>query len=662
MNVNWKNFIVGLAVAVFFSLLYFLGVFNRLGYQSYDLLLRFRAERDRVQTDYVVFLDVDDNAIAYNGIFPWPRSITADALLRLKEFGATAAIFDIEYIDRGPPGVDAIYLNQGLSADFNRSFDEINASVREIIEAIASGRLNRGQIEEYSRMLHQIIDAEHYNLFSRAQRVARDNDLYLVQSSALFGRSWASLNLRESPLTDEEQIGRRPMAEELFSYPIVAPPRTAQAAYVDILPTIPGFAQAAKGAGFTNVVVDEDGTRRRVHLAQNIHGHWYLQLAFSPLVDFLGNPELELDNNRMLIRQARMPDGRTRDISIPLDGNGRMILDWPKEDYFEKYTHLSFHDFSLLEDLEAGLEYEARTLRSTVDFLFFGQFDPTLMRAHFILANLEGLFDAIHETRNVALEQTSEEYFDTLIEYRRESRDLIRDLLEIDPSTRVNELLPDLINFYGEFASFFEEQAGEIEFRMERLGINLYRYEEISAKIEGIVRDRFCILGRVDTGTTDIGSNPFHGIYVNVGTHGVVLDMILSEAFITSIAQHWRILFALVVVFAFFVLSAKLSPVPRAISGVLVTLAIALAAALLFRFTGIFFNPLLALFAMISSVILREIIAYAGSEREKQFIRKAFSTYVSDDVVKEIIEDPSRLQLGGTKRHMSAVFTDVKGF
>ncbi|MCL2251848.1 MAG: adenylate/guanylate cyclase domain-containing protein, partial [Treponema sp.] len=37
-------------------------------------------------------------------------------------------------------------------------------------------------------------------------------------------------------------------------------------------------------------------------------------------------------------------------------------------------------------------------------------------------------------------------------------------------------------------------------------------------------------------------------------------------------------------------------------------------------------------------------------------------TYVSSDVVKEIITDPSRLQLGGTKRHMTAIFTDVKGF
>jgi class 3 adenylate cyclase len=43
-------------------------------------------------------------------------------------------------------------------------------------------------------------------------------------------------------------------------------------------------------------------------------------------------------------------------------------------------------------------------------------------------------------------------------------------------------------------------------------------------------------------------------------------------------------------------------------------------------------------------------------------LRRAFSTYLSEDVVEEIVADPSRLQLGGIERHMTAMFTDVKGF
>ena len=49
-------------------------------------------------------------------------------------------------------------------------------------------------------------------------------------------------------------------------------------------------------------------------------------------------------------------------------------------------------------------------------------------------------------------------------------------------------------------------------------------------------------------------------------------------------------------------------------------------------------------------------------ESQNKFISSEFSTYVSHDVVREIISAPSRLQLDGTKRHMTAIFTDIKGF
>jgi len=43
-------------------------------------------------------------------------------------------------------------------------------------------------------------------------------------------------------------------------------------------------------------------------------------------------------------------------------------------------------------------------------------------------------------------------------------------------------------------------------------------------------------------------------------------------------------------------------------------------------------------------------------------MRHAFSTYLSEDVVEEIISDPTRLQLGGISRHMTALFSDIKNF
>ena len=656
---NWKNVLIGLAAVVFFSLIFLLGVFDRLGDKVFDFLLAFRPDREDLNE--FVFLDVDDNAIAYNGVFPWPRSITAEGLLRLKEYGARAAIFDIEYLDKGPQGVDTIYLDRGLPADFSTSFSDINLYTSTIFSSVRNGRIKMGDLDEESRKLSEFISNEQRDLLAKAKRVARNNDNYLIQASNLFGRSWVSLNLREEKLANEEQASRRPIAEENFSYPIDAKANANKGVYVDILPALPGFALTAEGAGFTNVEIDVDGTRRRIDLAQNIHDHWYLQLAFSPLVHFLGNPKIELDNRRLLLKNARTRGGIVKDISIPLDGHGRMVLDWPKGDYNESYSHISFYDFSLLEDLEAELEYYGRAI-STFDIYDFAQLDNSLMRIPFVANDLSDLFEAIANYRSAALENCSDEYFEAFVDYRRMSRVVIRELLDIDPVTKINNAAQKMTELYPGSADIILDEAEYEVSVLNNLKVNLERYESVREKIESMVKDRFCILGRVDTGTTDYGANPFYGKYINVGTHGVVLDMILAESFIVPLGIQWQIIVTLAFVFLFFFASGGFAPVIRAITGFLAVILAVAGSALLFHYTSFYFNPLLTAFSMISAVIAREIISYAGSEREKQFIRKAFSTYVSDDVVKEIIADPSRLQLGGTKRHMSAIFTDVQGF
>ncbi len=48
--------------------------------------------------------------------------------------------------------------------------------------------------------------------------------------------------------------------------------------------------------------------------------------------------------------------------------------------------------------------------------------------------------------------------------------------------------------------------------------------------------------------------------------------------------------------------------------------------------------------------------------REKRFIKSAFGMYVSPEVVADIAETPKLLQLGGQKRPLSLLFSDLRGF
>ncbi len=49
-------------------------------------------------------------------------------------------------------------------------------------------------------------------------------------------------------------------------------------------------------------------------------------------------------------------------------------------------------------------------------------------------------------------------------------------------------------------------------------------------------------------------------------------------------------------------------------------------------------------------------------DKQKQFIKQAFSYYLSPVVIKQLLEDPSQLQLGGEQREITAFFSDVEGF
>jgi adenylate cyclase len=64
------------------------------------------------------------------------------------------------------------------------------------------------------------------------------------------------------------------------------------------------------------------------------------------------------------------------------------------------------------------------------------------------------------------------------------------------------------------------------------------------------------------------------------------------------------------------------------------------------------------------------IVAFAGvvlerriaSERQKRELRLAFSHYVSSSVVDSILQNPTKLQLGGVRKNMTVLFSDVRGF
>jgi len=71
------------------------------------------------------------------------------------------------------------------------------------------------------------------------------------------------------------------------------------------------------------------------------------------------------------------------------------------------------------------------------------------------------------------------------------------------------------------------------------------------------------------------------------------------------------------------------------------------------------FSPGLSGFMVLG---LAAFLKYAEAEHENRWIRLAFSSFVSPNLVEQLIEQPEALKLGGERRELSFIFTDLAGF
>ena len=78
--------------------------------------------------------------------------------------------------------------------------------------------------------------------------------------------------------------------------------------------------------------------------------------------------------------------------------------------------------------------------------------------------------------------------------------------------------------------------------------------------------------------------------------------------------------------------------------------------------SGYFLASFISIPSSIIAYVASGAHAYLTEGRQKQMLKKAFSQYLSPDMVNTLIAEPDRLQLGGEKKLMTIMFCDVRGF
>jgi len=175
-------------------------------------------------------------------------------------------------------------------------------------------------------------------------------------------------------------------------------------------------------------------------------------------------------------------------------------------------------------------------------------------------------------------------------------------------------------------------------------------------------KGKIVFLGTTAVSTYDFMVTPFSARIPAVEKNATVVENILNKRFIlnTPISVASLIIVVTGVVLSF------LLPFVRAFPGALTSLGFIVLFVVfnqyLFTFHGFYLNFVYPFANMVAISILFGAYKYLVEERKARELRTMFSSYVSPKVVNELIKNPEMARLGGYRKEITVLFSDIAGF
>ena len=178
------------------------------------------------------------------------------------------------------------------------------------------------------------------------------------------------------------------------------------------------------------------------------------------------------------------------------------------------------------------------------------------------------------------------------------------------------------------------------------------------------LKDKIVIVGATATGIYDLRVTPFSNVFPGVEIHANVVDSILAGGFLRRPA--WAALFDIAAIIMAGLILGFVVPRVHALYSAAFFLSVFVSYIIfsqyLFSIKGFVINMVYPLFTLIAAYLSIIIYKYCAETKQKNFIKNAFSTYLAPAVVRQLIESPETLMLGGEEREITAFFSDIQGF
>ncbi len=231
----------------------------------------------------------------------------------------------------------------------------------------------------------------------------------------------------------------------------------------------------------------------------------------------------------------------------------------------------------------------------------------------------------------------------------RVSPDHVAEILLGDIAIPVTEKGDFLINYYGPGLTFTNLSASDV--------------------IDGTVKpeqlkNKIVLVGATATALSDLHITPYDPLYPGVEVHANIIENILNQDFLQR--PPWIRLLDVMVILGTGLLLGLASLYFKAFgTAAFLTFGIGgylLADYVVFTQQGWCVHTVYPVFSQLLVYFGITLYRFTFEEREKRFIKEAFSQYLAPAVVDRLVDDPKLLKLGGERKVLTAFFSDVAGF